>query len=61
MNGTVAVKRIIEEEGCSNVRDIFFDIKLDKWVVEYKNGLDENHFDSLYEVIVFFKTESQNQ
>lgn len=47
------------EELYPNVDDIFYSEHLGAWIVTYKNGLDDDEFETKADALEFLRTESQ--
>ncbi|MEP6949673.1 MAG: hypothetical protein ABI863_10385 [Ginsengibacter sp.] len=47
------IKKIIEETGTENVKDIFFDASKNKWVISYTKDSWTREFDFFDEVYEF--------
>lgn len=50
------IKKIIDETGAEDVKDIVFDASKNKWVISYKNYLWTREFDFFDEVYEFLTT-----
>ncbi len=50
------IKKIIEETGTENVKDIFFDPSKNKWVISYIQEMWTREFDFFDEVYEYLTT-----
>ena len=56
----ISAAKIIDEVISSsgkNISKITYDSKKDKWVIQYRNGIREDNFDNLDDLIVFLDIE----
>jgi hypothetical protein len=45
------IKKILEETGANNVKDIVFNEEKDKWIVTYKNDLSPDEYEYFSHVL----------
>lgn len=45
-------------EWAPNIEDLYYSEHLGVWIVTFKNGLDDNEFDTKEEALEFFRQES---
>ena len=54
------IKKIVEETGSKNIKDIVFNPSKNKWVIIYENNFYTREFDFFDEVYEFLTTKGQN-